>query len=63
MMPYALRQVPSFSSWYREKKSPSRGECLILTPPSGANTPSFVKNKTNVFPLYLLECSMNVRVL
>lgn len=29
---YALRQVPSFSSWYREKKSPSRGECLTDAP-------------------------------
>lgn len=59
MMPYALRQVPSFSSWYREKKSPSRGECLIRRPLVGANTPTFVKKQTNVSSLYLLECSMN----
>ena len=44
MMPYALRQVPSFSSWYREKVS-VKGGMPDPTPLAGANTPNFVKNK------------------
>lgn len=59
MMPYALRQVPSFPSWYREKKAPSRGQSLFGLPIENANIAIFVKKETNIRASHLLERSMN----